>query len=100
MESLLNAQLVRTISGRESAFNPFRISANVLDDLRKLSPEDKKEYLKENKEYFDNLELSEEYQDFRSSFDMNNVNFRNLFIHECSDVIYEKKPASRWRYQQ
>jgi len=80
MESLLKAQLVRTISGRESAFNPFCVSASVLEDLRKLSLEDKKEYLKENKEYFDNLELSEEYQDFKSSFDINNMDLSNLFM--------------------
>jgi len=80
MENLLSAQLVRTISGRENVFNPFRSSVNVLDDMKKLSPEDKKEYLKENKEYFDNLELSQDYQDFRSIYDMNYIDLSNLLM--------------------
>jgi len=91
MESLVNAKLVRTISGTDKTFISVRGSVNILEEMRKLSPEDKKEYLKENKEYFDNLELSEEYQDFRSSFDMNNVNFRNLFMMAAMSSM-EKSP--------
>jgi hypothetical protein len=73
MERLLYAEFFKAISGTENC--SLLRKSDELPAFRKPDEQDK--------EYFDNLELSQEYQDFKNSFDISKMDFHRLFRMSC-----------------